>query len=421
MAKVKKFNFESSLLEFNQVNSGFARVKLLVMTDEQVANSTHFSKEVINKKVKSLNYLPIVAEFKSKIEDNKEVGDFGTHGGRIELDDDGFRYVETTMPYGVVIADSYKWENVKLKNGEYTNYLTCEGYVWIERYPELEKLYEGKSNNQSMEIKVLKGSFNEETWVYEIEDFEFLGLCILGSDVAPAFHEAKVLTDYSQNDFKVEYENMIFSLNKYLQESNSKEVFELDKEKLNDNFDENKSADDNEQFENENNEEFEEAKDDNINDENFNDEQENQENVDDYEQEEQNDENFDENKEENTEENYEEKYNSLKLDFDSLTEQFNTLKAENEKLVEFKQEKVREKKKEKVAEFSEKLTDEELSVIYENIDNLTIEEIETKCFALYGMKKDNKDITNKKNTEHIFTHKFTSDKKTQSWFEGFVD
>ena len=122
-----KFKFNASLLEFGEVNSGFMKIKLSVMSEE-IANKTHFSKEVIDKRLSGLNYIPVVLEYK------EEVGDAGTHGGQIILDDDGIRYIETTKPYGVVIANTYQWEDIKQKNGEMIPYVTCEAYLWADRY-----------------------------------------------------------------------------------------------------------------------------------------------------------------------------------------------------------------------------------------------------------------------------------------------
>ena len=61
----KRFDFNSSLLEFNSVNGGFAKIKLSVMSEE-IANGTHFRKEVIDKRLSGLNYLPIVMEYKEE-------------------------------------------------------------------------------------------------------------------------------------------------------------------------------------------------------------------------------------------------------------------------------------------------------------------------------------------------------------------
>ena len=217
----KRLNFETSLINYSETNSGFAKVKISIMTHEQVANGTHFKKDVIDKRKKNLNYLPVIGQFK------KEDEDFGTHGEKIEITDDDFKIIKETVPYGVVMKDSARWENIKLKNGDTVEYLVADAYLWIEMYPELEVLYEGKLNNQSMEIKINKGKFNEDDWVYEVEDFEFMALCLLGKNISPAFVEAKVDVNFSQECFKANYQEMTSALDKYLSNYEQSEVENL--------------------------------------------------------------------------------------------------------------------------------------------------------------------------------------------------
>lgn len=214
----KRLNFETSLIEYSDTNSGFAKVKISIMTHEQVANGTRFKKDVIDKRKKNLNYLPVIGQFK------KEDKDFGTHGEKIEITDDEFKIIKETVPYGVVMKDSARWEDIKMKNGETVEYLVADAYLWIKMYPELEVLYEGKLNNQSMEIEVNKGSFNEDDWVYDIEDFEFMALCLLGKNVEPAYREARVDVNFTKECFKADYQEMIGALDKYLSNYEQSEV-----------------------------------------------------------------------------------------------------------------------------------------------------------------------------------------------------
>jgi len=374
----KRFNFEPQLLEYGEVNSGFARVKLGIMTDEQIANGTHFNKEVINKRINGLNYLPVVMEYK----EDKE--DAGTHGGKIELSDDGIKFIDTTKPYGVVIANTAKWEDVKQKNGETIPYLTCEIYGWIERYPELECLYKGNQNNQSMEIKVLEAHFDENTWVYEIDDFEFSALCILGSDIQPAFDEAKVSTEYSKQDFKANYTEMLNALNIYLQ-NNGKEVFSLDEEIL----------------EVENTEEFEEIQEEKLeNEEEFKEEV----LVEEVVIEETTEEEFVEEKEPEEVIDYQKLYDDLKIEYDKLVisngelSDYKSTKEKEEEQAQFEQEKA--EKQEVFNAFSNKLDSEEMQPIVDKMDNLSKDEIELQLFALVGKKSDDNKLDFSKNEKH---------------------
>lgn len=395
MAITKRFKFDSSLLEFGQVNGGFAKIKLAVMTDEQVANGTHFKKDVIDKRLSGLNYLPIVMEYK------EEKQDAGSHGGKLEISDDGFKFIDTTKPYGVVIADSYKWEDIKLRNGETVPYVTVQGYVWIDRYPELECLYDGKQNNQSCEINVLEGSFNEETWVYEINDFEFSALCILGADVKPAFTEAKIEVDYSQNDFKADYSEMITALNTYLT-NNGMEVFsDLDNEKLEDVVETTEEFEEQEEtLESETVEEFDET------------ESEDLENTEETETDEVEEEEFTEEETKEVEEksvDYENLYKDLLVEYENL-------KTELQRLQDFEQNVIQEQKQAIIDDFSTKLSEEEISTI-----DMTksVDEIEVQCFALLG-KKQLQFSAIEKPKKRITTN-FNQIKSTNDWMSVLAD
>lgn len=381
MAVTKRFNFDTpSKLEFGQVNSGFAKVKLSVMTHEQIANGTHFNKEVINQNLSSINYIPIVAEYK------EEAKDFGTHGGEIIINDEGISFRETTKAYGVVISDTAKWENIKLKNGESIEYLTCQAYLWIDRYPELNCLYEGKANNQSMEISVLEGHFNEETWVYEIDKFQFSALCLLGKEILPAFDEAKVMTDYTKQDFKAEYTEMLDALNIYLQ-NNGMEVFNLESEKLDVEI----------------TDEFEENQDETLDTEtvdNFEEETETTETVDDIDNteevaEEETEEEFTEEVENVDEESidYEKLYKDLLVEYDSLKEQNKELNNSLNDYVKVEKEAIFEA-------FTDRLTSDEMQPLADKIDDLSKDEIELQLFALVGKKADDNKLNFNKNQKH---------------------
>ena len=389
MAIVKRFNFENpSILEFGQVNSGFAKVKLLVMTHEQIANGTHFSKEVINQNLNSINYIPVVAEYK------EEIKDFGTHGGEVIINDDGISFRETTKPYGVVINDTAKWEDIKLKNGETIEYLTCMAYLWLDRNPEINCLYDGKSNNQSMEISVQEAHFNEDTWVYEIDKFQFSALAILGKEILPAFDEAKVMTEYSKQDFKAEYTEMLDALNIYLQ-NNGMEVFSLENEIKNEVIESIEIT-----------EEFEEIQDETLNTETVEEfeeeiettETENVEidNVDEEVAKEEIEEEFTEEVKDVDEEesvDYEKLYKDLLVEYDSLKEQNKELtnslndyeKAEKEIIFEA---------------FSDRLTSDEMQPIVDKINDLSKDEIELQLFALVGKKTDDNKLNFNKNQKH---------------------
>lgn len=377
----KTLRYETNLLEYGEVNEGFAKVKISIMTDQQVANNTKFTRECIDKQRNGLNYLPVVAEFK------KDDNDFGTHGGKLEISDDGFEYIDTTKPYGVVIANSSRWEDVKLKNGETVPYLCADAYLWIDRYPELNCLYEGKLNNQSMEIQVKSGKFNEDTWVYEVDDFNFSALCLLGKTISPAFHEAKVDVNYTQNDFKADYQSMMDALDKYLSKYAKSEVNTVTEKDTT--FEEEATieapVEDTEIVETTEEEVVETP----VEEEVVEVEEEDTDEVVESDDEQSTEEEPVEevvNEEEEVVEEEEEKVDYQEL-FTELQAKFDALTVECDDLRTYKSQIEKQQKLSKIDGFKQQLTDEDLAPVYSVVDSKTIEELETMCFAILGKQK----------------------------------
>lgn len=199
----------------NNINPQFRKVKIFIAYDGYNRNNTHISKEVFEQMIPSLYNIPIVGEWKEH-NDN-----FGSHGGKIELSDEGYKEIRTTMPYGVIPESSdVHWELVKGKDGVERNYLTATGYLWVGRYPELQKVIDDGAN-QSMEIEIEVGDYNENENIFYINQAIFSALCLLGKDedlsknVEPCFEDARV-DSYSKNNesFTLQYQEMLSELNK---------------------------------------------------------------------------------------------------------------------------------------------------------------------------------------------------------------
>lgn len=166
-------------------------------------NSTHFSRKMIEEKLIPTIYgMPIIGEY------NHEKQDFGGHGGKITITDDGAKYEDTTVAYGFIPESSeMRWEVVKETNGLEREYLSCDGYVWYKRFPEIGKILEEPSG-QSMEIEIKDAKWDDHMNAYDILDAELTGLCVLG--VEPCFESAKI--------GKFGLEQMKFTLSEMAQE-----------------------------------------------------------------------------------------------------------------------------------------------------------------------------------------------------------
>lgn len=212
-AKQTTHQFTAEFTDIQAVNPLFSKCKVKVMYTGDNRNNSSFTKNVVENAIPSIFNIPIIGEFIENVED------FGGHGGKIEITDKEIKMVQTTKPYGVVpeSADVY-WETVT-ENGEEHDYLVVDGcYLWTGRYDEAQSVIEN-GKGQSMEIEINSGDFNENS-VFEVKDFTFSALCILGDEVEPCFEGADITTSFNLNkeDFKQQFNQMLkelkFSLDK---------------------------------------------------------------------------------------------------------------------------------------------------------------------------------------------------------------
>lgn len=169
-------------------------------------NKSFITKEVANKMAQSLPGTPIVGEFLTQ--------DFGDHGEEdLVIDENGLRFVKSTVPYGFIPTDAkIWWQNFLDCDGVEREYLLTEGYLWTGRYPETQRVI-SKGNGQSMELDrdSLIGEWtksdNAEFEYFNIVEAFFSALCILGEDVEPCFEGANIgrpslLYSLDKDDFK---------------------------------------------------------------------------------------------------------------------------------------------------------------------------------------------------------------------------
>ena len=354
-----------------------------------------------SKLVPSMYGMPIIGEF------SKEKNDFGGHGGKTTITDDGIEFEQTSVAYGFIPESSQmRWESVKEVNGTYRDYLVCDAYVWYKRFPELEISLE-QPNNQSMEIDIKDARWNEGMQSYEIMDAELTGLCVLGKDVEPCFESAKIgrfslekmkydlaemaqeLKEAIKSEVKTdvkEFENQeteVVEETVEVTEVVTVEVVEEEAEKV-----EEETAEETveETTEEETQEEVqpEEAK------------EEVAEEVEEVQEETPVDEEapveepVKEEEPETVEETVEEEAPTTEETAEEFSkEQIEAMQAELAELREFKNAHERAQKEELMRSFENELTEEELAPVKEAMDNLTTEEVETQCFALLGKKKMN--------------------------------
>lgn len=227
---MKRFsvNFSSRIEPEREINSEFTLCKCYVMAIGKNSNMSHFSKDVVNAHLNTLEYCPVVAHL---LKD--ENGSYRLGGHDFTIDNE-FNLVPLTVPFGVVKADSFGYETIE-EYGTDVEYLTASVILWTGRYPELkEAIYDENTwFNQSMEVNADQYRPLEcDSNYIDILDFEFSALCLLNKsddrnkNVAPCFINSKVqpYTFESNESFK----NSINEMRKAIAECFEKEGKSLD-------------------------------------------------------------------------------------------------------------------------------------------------------------------------------------------------
>ena len=222
--KLFRYSTEIKIVQssIKKLNPQFSLCDVLVCYHGDNRNMTSLPKKVIEENLYSIYGVPIVGEWIYKL-DGTDEQTWGSHGGRVIIDDKGIRFEQTTKPFGFVTkeaADNATWVTVTEKDGHtQKEYLKLSGCIlWTERYEESKTILDD-NYGQSMEIEFKKGHYREDHY-YEAEEFIFSALCILGTDVEPCFESACIGRHYELDSFKKEFSLMLDEYNKIENKTN---------------------------------------------------------------------------------------------------------------------------------------------------------------------------------------------------------
>lgn len=180
-------------LDLNPLMSS-CEIKVLYVGENR--NRTFISKETATEMAKTLRGAPIVGYWK------KDTEDFGDHGQRVIIDDEGVKFECLTIPYGFVAPNAQVWFQEFQDTDDFgetilREYLMTTGYLWTGQFEECKSAVEGEGKPHSMELDEdsLKGTWGTNKKgmdFFIINDAIFSKLCILGSDVEPCFEGSSV-------------------------------------------------------------------------------------------------------------------------------------------------------------------------------------------------------------------------------------
>ncbi|MDF2588216.1 MAG: hypothetical protein K0S41_2057 [Anaerocolumna sp.] len=219
--KSLSLNFNAKFTPIEKLNEQFTLCKCYVMALGKNRNFSHFSKENVLRNIDSLNYIPVVGHLIEKEDGSLYVG---SHDVEFLIENNELKIKSLTVPFGVVVENSYGFEDITESDGTTATYLIANVILWTERYPDLmsaiynESIYFG----QSMEIDFNKWKQLDEDKNYtDIIDFVFSALTLLGKSDNLEFHTepcfpSSRLEPYTNNFNQTEFSKVMGELKEQL-------------------------------------------------------------------------------------------------------------------------------------------------------------------------------------------------------------
>lgn len=182
--EIRSLAFDSAIDNWAEVNSSFDRGVMRIAYHGGNRNGTFIDKTAFEKAVPSMFNCPIVCHY------NRETDSIGSHDVDVVKTDKGMKMVNVTTPVGVVPESANAWWcEVEEPNGEVHEYLCADILIW-KRQEAYAHIKESGITSESMEI-VVKDGFRSDDGYYHVTSFEFRAFCLLES-APPCFESANV-------------------------------------------------------------------------------------------------------------------------------------------------------------------------------------------------------------------------------------
>ena len=208
-SKIKKsaLSFPVTFEKTEEIESSdcrFTKVKIWLMHLGENFNGSVFEKDVVDKAIPTLGYIPIVAF----LEENKSgEKDCSNHRYIITKDNKGIRRKYVGNAYGVItssVDNNAHYEERMCDDGEMRTFLVVDGLIWNMFEDSSEIMNRDLIKNQSMELydddSCIDG-YEDENGLFHFTDFSFRAACILGDDYDPAMINSTIEVQFAMSDF----------------------------------------------------------------------------------------------------------------------------------------------------------------------------------------------------------------------------
>ena len=227
MKKELKLNYEIKDYDVYDTHNDHAIVRAKIVNVGKNHNDTSFTKESIQKAIPTLYNIPLIGIY-SEIEN-----DFKSHAKND---------LERKQTYAIgTIPESCNAHFEKDLTG--MEYLVADIVVWKEYFPEFYDVMVRNEENEkqttiSMEIRLL--DYEKKDGIFDITDFAFNGICLLGNNVRPGIPNAGLrVIKFEKGKVDIEdnslYQNLLKESNEELEilSKYSEKALSIDNGKIN--------------------------------------------------------------------------------------------------------------------------------------------------------------------------------------------
>lgn len=180
----------------------FTKVKCWLMHTGKNLNNSSFDKDVIEKAIPSLQYIPIVG-FIQVDESNEK--DFKGHEYILTKDENGIKYKYIGSAYGVILStedNEAHFETKMCDDGIEREFLVADGIVWNQFEDAADIFHRDGIKGHSIELNPnsIEG-YEDDDGCFVFTKFSFRAACALGDSATPAMTGSTIEVNFTMSDF----------------------------------------------------------------------------------------------------------------------------------------------------------------------------------------------------------------------------
>lgn len=191
--------------EINDESERFIKVKIWLLHLGKNYNGSIFEKEVVDKAIPTLQYVPIVGFIEDDSDSN--TNDFSDHRYIIIKTENSIQRKYVGSACGVILSsedNNAHYEERLCDDGETRTFLTVEGIMWNMFEDSAAIMKRDIIKSHSMELYDNENSYDgyeDEDGFFHFTKFSFRAACILGDKYSPAMINSTVEVQFTISDF----------------------------------------------------------------------------------------------------------------------------------------------------------------------------------------------------------------------------